>query len=212
MSLSHQGGYTAHQEHTFKSNVVWYFGRIKGNYNWTKILLYNISTHQKSFSSYRTQTFITELCKILSPQKCSEDTSRKWAWNTWLLLHNKAPGHWSLMVKKYLAKHNVTALVHPPYSPDLSPPNFSCSRGRKNYLKGQQLRAPRKSLQKQQEHYQTNRGNSSKSFKNVGKSVSLPKGTTLKEMLCKICKVIYFCVIHQFWELFEASSNIDSCC
>jgi hypothetical protein len=29
--------------------------------------------------------------------------------------------HWSLMVKKYLAKHNGTALEHLPYSLDLSP-------------------------------------------------------------------------------------------
>jgi transposase len=32
-----------------------------------------------------------------------------------------------LAVKKYLAKHNVMALTHPLYSPDLSPPTSFCS-------------------------------------------------------------------------------------
>jgi hypothetical protein len=29
------------------------------------------------------------------------------------------------MIKKYLAKQNVTALEHPPLFPDFPPPNFS---------------------------------------------------------------------------------------
>jgi hypothetical protein len=35
------------------------------------------------------------------------------------------PAHWSLVAKKHPAKHNVTALEHPPYFLDLSLPTFS---------------------------------------------------------------------------------------
>jgi hypothetical protein len=39
-------------------------------------------------------------------------------------LRHSAPARWSLVVENYLAKHNVTALEHPPYSPYLSPLDF----------------------------------------------------------------------------------------
>jgi hypothetical protein len=45
--------------------------------------------------------------------------------------------------------------------------------------------------------------NASKSFTNVGKSVSQPKGTALKAVYVNRCKVTCFCVINQFWERFE---------
>ncbi|GBN06105.1 hypothetical protein AVEN_99792-1 [Araneus ventricosus] len=45
----------------------------------------------------------------------------KWATNDWFLLHDNAPTHRALIVKKYLAKHSVTTLERPPYSPDLAP-------------------------------------------------------------------------------------------
>jgi hypothetical protein len=34
------------------------------------------------------------------------------------------PANRSLVVKEYVSKSNVTTLEHPPYSPDLSPPDF----------------------------------------------------------------------------------------
>jgi hypothetical protein len=43
---------------------------------------------------------------------------------TWFLLHDNTPARWSLAVEKYLTKHNVMALKHPPYSLDLSPSDF----------------------------------------------------------------------------------------
>jgi hypothetical protein len=48
----------------------------------------------------------------------------KWAQYRWFLLHDNAPAHRALVVKTYLAKHNVMALEHPLYSVDLSPSDF----------------------------------------------------------------------------------------
>lgn len=45
----------------------------------------------------------------------------KWAINNWFLLHNNAPPHHAVIVKNYLARHNVTTLRHPLYIPDLEP-------------------------------------------------------------------------------------------
>ncbi|GBM34385.1 hypothetical protein AVEN_219081-1 [Araneus ventricosus] len=48
----------------------------------------------------------------------------KWATKDWFLLHDNAPPHRALIMKKYLARHSVTTLEHPPYSPDLAPAVF----------------------------------------------------------------------------------------
>lgn len=43
---------------------------------------------------------------------------------TLFLLHNNAPSHSALVVKKFPGKHGVLELSHPPCSPDLSPADF----------------------------------------------------------------------------------------
>jgi hypothetical protein len=48
----------------------------------------------------------------------------KLARKSWFLPHDNAPARLSFVVKKYLAKNDVTVLEHPPYSPDLSAPDF----------------------------------------------------------------------------------------
>jgi hypothetical protein len=53
------------------------------------------------------------------------------------LLHNKAPAHWSLVVKKkYLAKHSMAVLEHLPYAPDFSLPDYFSHSVTKSDLKG----------------------------------------------------------------------------
>ena len=41
--------------------------------------------------------------------------------SSWCFLHDNAPPHTSLIVRRFLAKNNVCVLNHPPYSPDLAP-------------------------------------------------------------------------------------------
>ena len=47
-----------------------------------------------------------------------------WASGQWTLLHDNARPHTALSVSRFLTKHNVTVLPHPPYSPHLSPCDF----------------------------------------------------------------------------------------
>ena len=52
--------------------------------------------------------------------KRSEVRRRK----NWLLLHDNAPAHRSLLVQEELARKQVTVLPHPSYSLDLAPCDF----------------------------------------------------------------------------------------
>ena len=51
-----------------------------------------------------------------------------WKNKNWLLYHNNASAHISLLVREFLAKNNKIMLPRPPYSPDLAPVAISRSR------------------------------------------------------------------------------------
>ena len=59
-----------------------------------------------------------------------------WASGQWTLLHENARPHTALSVSRFLTKHKVTVLPHPPYSPDRSPCDFFCFHVWKKRLKG----------------------------------------------------------------------------
>ena len=42
----------------------------------------------------------------------------------WFFHHDNAPVHSALRAREFLAKHSITVLPHPPYSPDLAPCDF----------------------------------------------------------------------------------------
>ena len=68
----------------------------------------------------------TRYKKILG---CLRDSIRRkrpelWRRKTWLLLHDNAPAHRSVLVQEELARQQVTVLPDPPYSPDLAPCDF----------------------------------------------------------------------------------------
>jgi len=52
------------------------------------------------------------------------------------LLHDNAPAHKAASVCQFLTQKNVTILYHPPYSPDLSPPDYFLYPKLKMKLKG----------------------------------------------------------------------------
>lgn len=54
----------------------------------------------------------------------------------WFLLQDNAPSHSSILVNQFLAKRQVTSIVHPPYSPDLAPADFFLFPKLKLHLKG----------------------------------------------------------------------------
>ena len=47
-----------------------------------------------------------------------------WRENRWMLQYDNAPSHSSFLVRDFLAKHAMTVLPQPPYSPDLAPVDF----------------------------------------------------------------------------------------
>lgn len=55
---------------------------------------------------------------------------------SWCLLHDNAPSHTSLIVKRFLARNNVCVMNHSPYSPDLAPCDFALFPKIKSTLKG----------------------------------------------------------------------------
>ena len=58
---------------------------------------------------------------------------------TWFLLHDNARPHTAAVVQQLLAKRGVASLAHPPYSPDLSPPDYFLIPRLKICLKGKRF-------------------------------------------------------------------------
>jgi len=61
-----------------------------------------------------------------------------WENQTWMLHHDNAPVHASL-IRSYLAKHQTSVVPHPPYSPDLAPADFFLFPKLKTTLKGRRF-------------------------------------------------------------------------
>ena len=47
-----------------------------------------------------------------------------WTNKTWMLHHDNAPPHASLLIREFLAKQETIVMPQPPYSPDLAPVDF----------------------------------------------------------------------------------------
>ena len=55
---------------------------------------------------------------------------------TWMLHHDNAPAHASLLIRSYLTKHQTPLVPHAPYPPDLAPGYFFLIAKLKTTLKG----------------------------------------------------------------------------
>jgi len=68
---------------------------------------------------------------------------RKWPqlWESgdWQLHHNNARTHSLALVQAFLAKHHITQVCQPPYSPDLAPCDFWLFPKLKSLLKGRRF-------------------------------------------------------------------------
>ena len=56
-----------------------------------------------------------------------------WKNNSWLLHHDNAPAHTSLLVREFLAKNNTVTMPQPPYSPDMAPCDFPIFNNKENF-------------------------------------------------------------------------------
>jgi len=59
-----------------------------------------------------------------------------WTNKTWMLHHNNAPAHASLLIREFLAKQDMIVVPQPTYSPDLAPADFFLFPKLKSTLKG----------------------------------------------------------------------------
>jgi len=59
---------------------------------------------------------------------------------TWMLHHDNAPDHASILIRSYLAKHQKSVMPHLPYSPDLVPEDFFLLPKLKTTLNGRHFR------------------------------------------------------------------------
>jgi len=59
-----------------------------------------------------------------------------WADNTWMLYHDNAPAHASLLIREFLMKYETNVVPQPPYSPDLVPADFFLFPKLESSLKG----------------------------------------------------------------------------
>lgn len=62
-----------------------------------------------------------------------------WDCSQWHLHHDNAPAHSSRLVQEFLAKHSITQVPQPPYSPDLAPCDFWLFPKLKSPLKGKRF-------------------------------------------------------------------------
>ena len=62
-----------------------------------------------------------------------------WENQTWMLPHDNAPAHASLLIRSYLAKHQTSIVPHSPYYPDLAPADFFLFPKLKTTLKGRRF-------------------------------------------------------------------------
>ena len=59
-----------------------------------------------------------------------------WTNKTWMLHHDNAPAHASLLIHEFLAKQDTIVVPQPPYSPDLAPADIFLFPKLKSTLKG----------------------------------------------------------------------------
>jgi hypothetical protein len=62
-----------------------------------------------------------------------------WREQTWLLHHDNAPFHTSVLAQQFLAKYKMAVIPHPPHSPDLAPNDFFLFPEMKLKLKGRRF-------------------------------------------------------------------------
>jgi len=62
-----------------------------------------------------------------------------WENQPWMLRHDNAPSHSSLLIRSYPAKHQTSVVPHPPCSPDLAPADIFLFPQLKITLKGRRF-------------------------------------------------------------------------
>jgi hypothetical protein len=98
----------------------------------------------------------------------------KWRNNSWALHHDNTPAHASLVLQQFMASTNTTVFPHPPYSSDLAPCSFSCSRRCNWYSRGNVLTALKRS--------RPNRGTWRRRWREITSRIAFNHGNPLESL------------------------------
>ena len=85
------------------------------------------------------QTYYIEVLKRLR-NAIRRKMPELWRSGDWFFHQDNAPAHSALRTREFLAKHSITVLAYPTYSPDLAPCDFFLFPMLKRPLKGEDLR------------------------------------------------------------------------
>ena len=101
---------------------------------------YNGIVHYEFLPTGRTvnKEYYLEVLRRLR-EKIRQKRPDLWAEKSWILHHDNAPAHASLLIRSFLAKNGTIVLQQPPYSPDLAPCDFFLFPKMKRTLKGQRF-------------------------------------------------------------------------
>jgi hypothetical protein len=80
-------------------------------------------------------------CDVLRrlPENLRRRRPELWGEQTWLLHHDNAPSHTSVLTQQFLEIYKMAVIPHPPYSPDLPPCDFFLFPKMKLKLKGRRF-------------------------------------------------------------------------
>jgi transposase len=104
-----------------------------------------------------------------------------WTNKTWILHHDNAPPHASLVIREFLAKQETIVVPQPPFSPDLAPADFFVFPKLKSTLKARRFQTVEEVKENSLQDLRAIPQNTFQNWKNAGSGVSTVEGGTLNE-------------------------------
>lgn len=91
------------------------------------IAFWELCQEKESVNAVRYRSFLSENIPIWL-----QDKRFKYP----IIIHDNARPHKAVLIREYLKENNIRLWNHPPYSPDISPPDFNCFNQLKRELRG----------------------------------------------------------------------------
>jgi transposase len=109
-------------------------GDVDSFFYWKGIVHHEFVPHGKTVN----KEFYLKVMKSLR-EAVRRNRPEAWTNKTWMLQHDNAPAHVSLLIREFLTNQEMTVMPQPPYSPDLAPADFFLFPKLKSTLKGRRF-------------------------------------------------------------------------
>ena len=109
-------------------------GDIESFFYWKRIVYYEFVPRGKAVNK---EFYLNDLKRLREAVRRMRPEA--WTNNTWMLHHDNAPAHASLLIREFLTKHETTVVPQPPYFLDLAPVDFFLFPKLKSSLKGRRF-------------------------------------------------------------------------